>query len=48
MPVWRAFGFGARGGGPEGLRMLAIAGGAEAEGTGGGMLGRMDDEDGLV
>jgi hypothetical protein len=43
LPVCSAFGLGGRrGAGPEGARRL-IAGGAEAEGIGGGMLGRMDE-----
>ena len=42
-PVCRFFGLGgARGGGPDGARRL-IAGGAEAEGTGGGRLGLTDE-----
>ena len=38
-PVRSAVGLGARGGGPDGARKL-IAGGAEADGAGEGMLGR--------
>lgn len=41
-PVCRFLGLGARGGGPEGLRTL-IVGGADAEGVGGGMFGRIED-----
>jgi hypothetical protein len=42
-PVCRAFGFGGnRGAGPEGARTL-MAGGAEDEGIGGGMLGRIEE-----
>src|SRR5690242_12976461 len=40
-PVCKAFGLGARGGGPEGARTL-IAGGADEDGAGGGILGRPD------